>query len=490
MFMIDDTHHHDGAAPDPGASLRSAVRDLASQVDHVLELAEAGDAADAAHLGALLDLLPALDRGHAAAVELTATVQHTGAAERSQQLPLEQLLAFQSRATHGDRRTLCAAADILGRMPHLRRAFHAGLVGFAEVRAVLARAHVLSAEQRAELDAGFADHGHLAGLEADRLVDAVDDAVARLRPELERERGRRAIERRFLSLQGHLDGGLSGYFELDSEAGATVAEALHAAGPGPSAGPRDITRDAVGEGEEDAEDEHDPDGEPAFCDPVGRRSLARRRADGLLHLAESFLGGHRGSTGPGAHESAGDGSGGAGDPCGGDRAGDLAGRPRPRLFAIADIADLTGHGPAAHAARALLAHHGGRLRLTSEAVRRLRCDASLQFLLTDEGRPLGITEPTVVVPAAVRQAVLARDQGCRFPGCRAPVHWCDTHHVVFRQHDGPTTVDNLVSVCRRHHTAVHEGGWRLTMDDDGTVTVRRGRQRAASAPPWRRALPP
>ncbi|WP_370469427.1 HNH endonuclease signature motif containing protein [Egicoccus halophilus] len=52
-------------------------------------------------------------------------------------------------------------------------------------------------------------------------------------------------------------------------------------------------------------------------------------------------------------------------------------------------------------------------------------------------------------------------EGAR-PGCRAPTAWTDLHHVVPRRRDGPTTVDNLVCLCRRHHrpsptvTGAHE----------------------------------
>jgi hypothetical protein len=90
----------------------------------------------------------------------------------------------------------------------------------------------------------------------------------------------------------------------------------------------------------------------------------------------------------------------------------------------------------------------------------------------------------------VRRAVHARDQGCRFPSCRAPAAWCDLHHVIARHHGGPTTVENLASLCRRHHTLITAGRWRLDMTADGTVTVRRGRHRHTSRPPLHDHLHP
>ncbi|MFA9447085.1 HNH endonuclease signature motif containing protein, partial [Egicoccus sp. AB-alg6-2] len=161
-------------------------------------------------------------------------------------------------------------------------------------------------------------------------------------------------------------------------------------------------------------------------------------------------------------------------------------RARPTMLVVTDIAALVGDSVAARRTRLLWRLPGAPPALTSDAVQRISCDADLQFLLVDGHQVLGISAPTSQIPARVRRAVAARDQGCRFPGCRAPVGWTDLHHVIGRERGGPTTVDNLVALCRRHHMAVTEGRWRLTMTDDATVTVRRGRHTSTSDPPLRR----
>ncbi|MFZ0178952.1 MAG: HNH endonuclease signature motif containing protein, partial [Candidatus Dormiibacterota bacterium] len=61
-------------------------------------------------------------------------------------------------------------------------------------------------------------------------------------------------------------------------------------------------------------------------------------------------------------------------------------------------------------------------------------------------------------------ALNLRDQGCRFPGCDRPPAWTDGHHIIHWP-DGPTELDNLVSLCRPHHRAVHEQGWRIHIAD-------------------------
>ncbi|MEZ5236870.1 MAG: HNH endonuclease signature motif containing protein [Acidimicrobiales bacterium] len=53
-----------------------------------------------------------------------------------------------------------------------------------------------------------------------------------------------------------------------------------------------------------------------------------------------------------------------------------------------------------------------------------------------------------------------RDGTCRFPGC---THrgWLDAHHQHHWTDGGPTNLDNLLLLCRRHHRTVHEGGWTV-----------------------------
>jgi hypothetical protein len=64
------------------------------------------------------------------------------------------------------------------------------------------------------------------------------------------------------------------------------------------------------------------------------------------------------------------------------------------------------------------------------------------------------------IPPAIRRALTARDQGCRFPGC-ARRRWLHAHHIEHWAHGGHTELKNLVLLCHHHHQLVHEGGWRL-----------------------------
>src|SRR5204863_9837080 len=45
----------------------------------------------------------------------------------------------------------------------------------------------------------------------------------------------------------------------------------------------------------------------------------------------------------------------------------------------------------------------------------------------------------------------------------------DAHHVEHWANGGETKPSNLVSLCRFHHHAVHEGGFRIESLDDGAL---------------------
>ena len=53
-------------------------------------------------------------------------------------------------------------------------------------------------------------------------------------------------------------------------------------------------------------------------------------------------------------------------------------------------------------------------------------------------------------------------------GCDALPAWCDVHHVRHWAHGGDTSAENSALLCERHHTACHEGGFRVHRDPGTT----------------------
>jgi hypothetical protein len=60
---------------------------------------------------------------------------------------------------------------------------------------------------------------------------------------------------------------------------------------------------------------------------------------------------------------------------------------------------------------------------------------------------------------------------------------CAAHHVEHWIDGGRTSLDNLVLLCRRHHTWVHEGGIGVEVIDEGAIFRRPDGRRIEPVPP-------
>ena len=78
------------------------------------------------------------------------------------------------------------------------------------------------------------------------------------------------------------------------------------------------------------------------------------------------------------------------------------------------------------------------------------------------------------IPAAIRRAVILRDQHCRWAGgCDQPASACEVHHVTHLADGGTTSVDGCALYCfYHHHVVIHQWGWKVTLNPDGTTTAR------------------
>ena len=106
---------------------------------------------------------------------------------------------------------------------------------------------------------------------------------------------------------------------------------------------------------------------------------------------------------------------------------------------------LVGHGP-----------------IDTETARRLAGDA--------EGWERVMTSPVTGAVLAVdryrpgkdlRRFLSARDEHCRFPGCRIPFWRCDIDHTHDAALGGETSEANLAHLCRGHHVLKHASEWRV-----------------------------
>jgi hypothetical protein len=121
----------------------------------------------------------------------------------------------------------------------------------------------------------------------------------------------------------------------------------------------------------------------------------------------------------------------------------------------------------AETGQAVLELDNGATYVSAETWQRVACDASrIVMHHAPDGSVLDVGRKTRTIPAAIRRALVARDPHCQFPGCTA--RRCDGHHIQHWADGGPTSLGNITLLCRRHHRAVHEEGFRIVQRADGT----------------------
>lgn len=100
--------------------------------------------------------------------------------------------------------------------------------------------------------------------------------------------------------------------------------------------------------------------------------------------------------------------------------------------------------------------HGG-VRLPEWLRRQLCCDTDITVVWQRSGIPLSTCRTQRTPPDRLRRLVERRDHyACRVPGCDTR-RWLQLHHIVHWEDGGPTTTDNLVLLCPRHHRMHHQG---------------------------------
>jgi len=415
---------------------------LAAVVDEMAadDPGEVGDALLAAEIVAMRRLV---DRLEADWLRRLATVDGRGAAGAE--------LGAQAPSAAGWLRARCRLSPALaGQRVRTARALHRGpLAGTAAALAagevspqhaeVLADAtHDLPVSKVTEAEPVLVDAARR--LDTPRLRRLAAHLREVIDPDAAEARAQARLDQRGLSLAATFDGMVAVDGLLDAEAGEATMAALAA-----------LAR---------------PSG------PDDERSAPQRRADALGELARHAL-----------------------------QTGDLpqSGGLRPQLTVTVDLATF-------------LAQHGGvgavggwGAVLPGETARRLACDAAvtraivrrhphpaphgtgtvgglaaelraaLALLPPPLGAPaevLDLGRATRMVSPALRRALALRDGGCAVPGCDRPPPWTDAHHLDHWLHGGPTSLGNLVLLCRTHHRAVHEAAGTLA------ATL------PAASPPW------
>jgi hypothetical protein len=132
----------------------------------------------------------------------------------------------------------------------------------------------------------------------------------------------------------------------------------------------------------------------------------------------------------------------------------------------------TGRTVTLHVTAADLDRRAGIARLEGQTApisihtaERHACDATIVPILFDaDRRVVNIGLEQRHFTGRQRQALAARDGGCRFPNCERPPSWTEAHHITHWQHGGRTDIDNGMLLCRHHHLLIHNNGWTITRE--------------------------
>ncbi|WP_020096917.1 HNH endonuclease signature motif containing protein [Microbacterium sp. 11MF] len=135
---------------------------------------------------------------------------------------------------------------------------------------------------------------------------------------------------------------------------------------------------------------------------------------------------------------------------------------RARVQVVAPATALAGEDPACDLV--------GRSPIDADTARRLAGGApSWERLVTDPISGTVLAVDTYRVPLAMRRYLQARDQHCRFPGCRMAAIRCEVDHTHDHALGGKTEVTNLGHLCQRHHSMKQFTKWRVRQLGGGVL---------------------
>jgi len=326
-------------------------------------------------------------------------------------LSMAHWLSWRCGTSPGAAREQVRVGRALQGLPVVRHAFASGKLSYSKARAITRVATAANEEALVNIAC------YTTAAQLERVVREYRKAAP--------DEGREALRRhqgRYLRTWGDDDGMVVVQARLSPEDAATVLGAIEEAR---EAAWQARHRQAEGDGGAGADV---PAGTPAERGPDDGWELSR--ADALVQVAEAALGAGLGGSEDG-----------------------------PAVAVVSHVDDAVLADPAAEGCCAL----EGIGAISAHTARRLACDATVHSLVYGHDGTVLPGARSRSVPRRVRRAVLARDRGCRFPGC-TQARFVDVHHVLYWAEGGLTVVSNLVSLCRRHHRLVHEGGFRLQMD--------------------------
>jgi hypothetical protein len=90
-----------------------------------------------------------------------------------------------------------------------------------------------------------------------------------------------------------------------------------------------------------------------------------------------------------------------------------------------------------------------------EHVKQILCDSATRMPVSCGTNKFDLGRSIRTAPIKLKKHLMLIQSTCSAPGCSTPAQWCDAHHIEHWMDGGSTNLDNLVLLCRRHHTMIH-----------------------------------
>ncbi|GLJ80269.1 hypothetical protein GCM10017586_19520 [Microbacterium imperiale] len=136
-------------------------------------------------------------------------------------------------------------------------------------------------------------------------------------------------------------------------------------------------------------------------------------------------------------------------------------RARVQVVVTADTLTGTDHGPAGAVGTGLVDADTAR-ELAGQT-------ASWDRLFIDPITRTPVEIDTYRPTASMRRLLQARDQHCRFPGCRRAAIRCEIDHTIDHALGGHTHIYNLAHLCQRHHSMKQFTDWKVRQLGGGVL---------------------
>ena len=113
---------------------------------------------------------------------------------------------------------------------------------------------------------------------------------------------------------------------------------------------------------------------------------------------------------------------------------------------------------------------GAPFDLPVDTIRRWACIGTIApVVVSTDGTRIHLGRETRLANRQQRRALRVLYRSCAL--CDTAFDHCQVHHVAWFRLGGCTDIDNLLPLCRHHHHLAHEGGWKLHLAADRTLTV-------------------